>query len=45
VEVAGLGDAIAVRDSKNPDGSKLTLSPTAWRTFTHRIKDSRLDLP
>lgn len=44
VEIAGLDAAIGVRDSKNPHGPKLTLSPTAWRTLTDRIKNGGLDL-
>lgn len=34
VEVAPLGSAVGVRDSKASDGRSLTLAPTAWRTFT-----------
>ncbi|MEV6797603.1 DUF397 domain-containing protein [Micromonospora rifamycinica] len=34
VEVADdLPGAVAVRDSKDPDGPALTFAPTAWRTF------------
>jgi uncharacterized protein DUF397 len=32
VEVA-FGGIVAVRDSKNPAGPILTVSPTAWRAF------------
>jgi Domain of unknown function (DUF397) len=39
VEVARFGEAVAVRDSKNPDGPKLALSPAAWYAFTRTIKD------
>jgi hypothetical protein len=28
---------IAVRDSKNPDGPILRLTPTAWREFTRSL--------
>ncbi|MGS2642792.1 DUF397 domain-containing protein [Streptosporangium sp. LJ11] len=44
VEVAKLKDAtghpdlIAVRDSKDPDGPKLLLTPTAWTTFLNHVK-------
>jgi Domain of unknown function (DUF397) len=38
VEVTSFGVAVAVRDSKNPDGPKLAVSPAAWRTFTDVIK-------
>jgi len=35
VEVATCADAqVHVRDSKNPTGPTLTLSPTAWGAFT-----------
>ncbi|MEU9196195.1 DUF397 domain-containing protein [Streptomyces hundungensis] len=33
VEVAAHPSAIHIRDSKNPDGPTLTLSPTAWQGF------------
>ncbi|MFF4489577.1 DUF397 domain-containing protein [Streptomyces sp. NPDC001544] len=33
VEVAAVPDHILVRDSKNPDGPRLALTPTAWATF------------
>ncbi|MBO2451424.1 DUF397 domain-containing protein [Actinomadura barringtoniae] len=38
VEVANLAGTIGVRDSKDPDGPKLTLSPSAWRSLVHRVK-------
>jgi hypothetical protein len=38
VEVARLPEAIAVRDSKDPDGPVLTLTPQAWRSFTGQLK-------
>ena len=38
VEVGDAGYAIAVRDSKDPDGPSLLLSPAAWTTFTGKIK-------
>ncbi|MFI0366690.1 DUF397 domain-containing protein [Actinomadura sp. 1N219] len=38
VEVAGLAPLIGVRDSKDPDGPKLTFSPAAWSAFTTSIK-------
>ncbi|MFD0688196.1 DUF397 domain-containing protein [Actinomadura fibrosa] len=41
VEVAGLGDGIGVRDSKNPEGPKLTLDATSWRAFIRGIKADR----
>ncbi|GAT82261.1 toxin [Streptomyces sp. F-3] len=33
VEVATVPDRILVRDSKNPHGPRLTLTPTAWAAF------------
>jgi len=39
VEVAGgLPLIVAVRDSKNPAGPKLTFAFAAWDTFTARVK-------
>jgi hypothetical protein len=44
VEVAGLpgrtARAIAVRDSKNPDGPRLHLTPTQWSILLTTIKAS-----
>ncbi|MBC2863906.1 DUF397 domain-containing protein [Streptomyces mexicanus] len=33
VEVATIPDHILVRDSKNPTGPRLTLTPTTWSAF------------
>jgi hypothetical protein len=44
VEVAGLGTAIGVRDSKDPGGPKLTFTPGEWKTFTAHAKSGRHDL-
>ena len=41
VEVADLPEAIAVRDSKDPDGPRLTFSRQAWTAFVERAKDDR----
>jgi hypothetical protein len=39
VEVAtNLPGLVAVRDSKNPDGPALVLTPTAWRSFTTALR-------
>jgi hypothetical protein len=39
VEVAvNLPGAVAVRDSKDPHGPVLTLTPAAWRSFTTALK-------
>jgi hypothetical protein len=44
VEVAALSPVIGVRDSKDPDGPKLSLTPSAWQTLTQRIKDGEHNL-
>ncbi|MEU6036234.1 DUF397 domain-containing protein [Actinomadura sp. NPDC047616] len=44
VEVATLAPAIAVRDSKNPDGPKLTFGAAEWRAFMQAVKGSEYDL-
>lgn len=41
VEVADLSEAIAVRDSKDPDGPRLAFSRQSWTTFVERTKDDR----
>ncbi|MEV6568959.1 DUF397 domain-containing protein [Streptomyces kronopolitis] len=33
VEVATASGTILIRDSKNPDGPRLTLAPTTWAAF------------
>nr|WP_254715792.1 DUF397 domain-containing protein [Actinomadura sp. NAK00032] len=44
IEVADLVAAVAVRDSKNPDGPKLVFGPSAWQAFATQIKTGTLDL-
>jgi hypothetical protein len=45
VEVArNLPGAVAVRDSKDPDGPKLTFTPDEWAAFTAGIKTGEFDL-
>jgi hypothetical protein len=45
VEVARrLHGTVVVRDSKDPDGGTLTVSPRAWETLTRRIKDAQAHL-
>ncbi|MFI0479184.1 DUF397 domain-containing protein [Actinomadura sp. 9N215] len=39
VEVAALDPAVAIRDSKDPDGPKLVIGGAAWRAFITGIKD------
>ncbi len=44
VEVArNLRGAVAVRDSKNPDGPKLIFPAAGWQSFTAGIKAGRHD--
>lgn len=38
VEIADAGPAVAVRDSKNPDGPVLSFSRTAFAEFIRRAK-------
>jgi ABC-type amino acid transport substrate-binding protein len=45
VEVArNLPGAVAVRDSKDPDGPALVFAPTPWRAFVDGVKSGRFDL-
>jgi hypothetical protein len=44
IEVADLASAIAVRDSKDPDGPKLVFETSAWEAFASRVKGGHLDL-
>jgi hypothetical protein len=39
VEVAHLDGAVAIRDSKNPDGPKLIFTRHDWSSFTCGLKD------
>jgi hypothetical protein len=40
VEVAtNLAGVVAIRDSKDPDGPKLTVTPTQWQAFLGRLRD------
>jgi Domain of unknown function (DUF397) len=44
VEVArSLLGVVAVRDSKNPDGPKLTFTPASWQSFTASLKTGHHD--
>ena len=38
VEVGTAGPAVAVRDSKHPNGPQLAFAPNTWKTFTERLK-------
>lgn len=39
VEVAAVPDHILVRDSKNPNGPRLTLTPATWAAFLPYASD------
>jgi len=38
IEVGVADGSLLVRDSKNPDGSVLRLSPAAWSSFLERAR-------
>ncbi|MCP2343688.1 hypothetical protein FHU30_009087 [Actinomadura rupiterrae] len=38
IEVAALVPMVAMRDSKDPDGPRLILAPTEWRSLAQRIQ-------
>jgi hypothetical protein len=44
VEVAFVGGAIVVRDSRNPDGAQLVFTPNEWDAFVEGAKDGEFDL-
>jgi len=44
VEVAFVGGAIAVRDSKDPSGGVLVFTPGEWDAFVDGAKDGEFDL-
>lgn len=45
VEVAGnLPAAVAVRDSQDPAGPALILTPAAWRALTRKVRNDELNL-
>ncbi|GAA4297760.1 DUF397 domain-containing protein [Actinomadura luteofluorescens] len=43
VELAGVSGYAAVRDSKDPEGSRLVLTGGAWRRLSRQIKAGALD--
>jgi Domain of unknown function (DUF397) len=43
VEVGGNPGAVGVRDTKDPDGPALILSPRAWQAFVGHLKRGELD--
>ncbi len=44
VEVAFVGDAIVVRDSKDVDGPVLVFTPSEWDAFVDGAKDGEFDV-
>jgi len=44
VEVAFVGGAVALRDSKNPHGAVLLFTPEEWLAFVGGAKDGEFDL-
>ena len=44
VEVAFVGEAIAVRDSRNADGPALIFTAAEWDAFVGGAKDGEFDL-
>ncbi|GIF11565.1 DUF397 domain-containing protein [Actinoplanes teichomyceticus] len=44
VEVAFVGEAIAVRDSKSPSGPALIFTAAEWDAFVGGAKDGEFDL-
>jgi Domain of unknown function (DUF397) len=43
VEVARIGGAVAVRDSKNPGGGHLTFKATEWEAFLDSVRRGGYD--
>ena len=41
IEVATAGHAVAVRDSRDPDGPRLAFGRHAWKAFTAKVKGDR----
>ncbi|GGT88573.1 DUF397 domain-containing protein [Actinomadura citrea] len=42
VEVASIGSTRAIRDSKDPEGPRLSLSMDSWRSFMDAVKSDAL---
>ncbi|NVI85812.1 DUF397 domain-containing protein [Actinomadura sp. BRA 177] len=40
VELARINDTVAIRDSKDPDGPKLLLTPRSLRGLTQALKNA-----
>jgi hypothetical protein len=39
IEVAAISGGVALRDSKDPDGPRVTVNPDTFREFVASIKD------
>jgi hypothetical protein len=39
VEIASLGQSIAIRNSESPDGPVLTCTPRQWEIFVAAVQD------
>ncbi|MFD0685102.1 DUF397 domain-containing protein [Actinomadura fibrosa] len=44
VEVAGMREAVAVRDSKDPSGPTLRIGRSSFRDLLARVRQGELDL-
>jgi Domain of unknown function (DUF397) len=44
VEVATIGDTIAIRDSKDPESPILSYSRRDWQAFISRVKRGEFDI-
>lgn len=42
VELGNVGDGLAVRDSKNPEGGALIVGPTGRAAFLRAVREGRL---
>jgi hypothetical protein len=45
VEVAFVGDQVAVRDSKDRNGKVLLFTPNEWQVFISSVRDGEFELP
>lgn len=44
VEAAAIERTVLIRDSKDPDGPKLTVTKAGWQTLTNGVKTGAYDL-
>jgi hypothetical protein len=45
VEVRLAADQVQIRDSKDPDGPRLSFPPAAWAAFVDAVADGEFDHP